>query len=228
MSGGQEPAAVNSMLSDTRSGARPLRVVPEMLLAALCGPLLALVALIVILGNVDEWDIHQRQYGFLMPLMIPGAVAVSAAIFLDCRAVQRLSNVAAADVRTVLSAITIGSLGLLSVWVTSQAGSVNRDEAGGIVIFLCLPTLLICASLLWYAARAIRQALPRALLLLAFIVATIGTEWRCEFGLRGSAEENLFMLHSMLVALAFALSLCAWGDRTFSRREQRTSHERLL
>jgi hypothetical protein len=84
------------------------------------------------------------------------------------------------------------------------------------VLFLGLPTLLICGVLLWSTARGVKRRPLRALLLALFVLATAWAEAECRAGNHGDVDDRAFMLNSLLVALAVALRLCVWGAAGFS------------
>ena len=199
-------------------GVRRNRVL-EMLLGAVCPPLLTITAAIfaVWLEDLANGRSSRDDSQILTPLMIPGAVSLAVAIFLDLRAIERLFVSVAADVRATLAASSFASLAFLAVWVTATARQKDVGYAGETVLFLCLPTLLICAVLWWFTARAVKRVALRALLLTGFVLATVWVEWQCQAENRGATEERVFMMNSLLVALAVAVRLCIWGATEFAR-----------
>src|SRR6266542_145254 len=182
----------------------------EMLLATALPPLLTVVtaALTVWLGDLTNGRVSRDHSQMLTPLMTAGAVVLAAAILLDLRALERLPARAAADIRGLLSTSSLGSLAFLAVWVTDQARHDQFRDAGATVLLLCLSTLSICGILLWSTAREIKRLPLRALMLALFVLATVWAEEQCRAGNRGDVEDRMFMLNSLLVALAVALRLC--------------------
>ena len=107
--------------------------------------------------------------------------------------------------------IHLVTLVFLAVGATAQAGREDISNGGEIVMFICLPTLLVSTLLLWYSARAIQRTSLRVLLLAGFVFATAWAEWQSQTENRGGTEERALMFNSLLVALAVAIRLCVWG-----------------
>lgn len=194
------------------------RDVFEMLLALVCPPLLAITAVILILGWIEnvEGFVTSRDFAQnLVMLNVTGAVLLSGVILLDLRAAQKLSALAAADVRVALCMSALVSLLFLAVWMTSETERAGNPDLGAIVMFICLPMLLVCAPLLWYSARAVQRPSLRALMLAGFVMATVWAELQCQSERSNSAEDRVLMFNSLLVALAVAISLCVWGATEF-------------
>ena len=215
MTGGPHIPATELATSEEASNVPQQSGVTEISLAGFLVPLVTILALMLVLRMADTESASEGPFGFLMPLMFPGALALSTAILLDSRFASHFSENVASDIRTILWTVTLLTVGVLFVWVTDRADSSHSGDAAGFVIFLCLPTLLICSLLLWFAAKTVQRSTLRILMLGGFIVATLFTEWRCQLKLGGS-EERLFMLHSLLVAFVLAVALCVWGNKEFS------------
>ena len=193
-----------------------------MLLALVCPPLLCLATVILIFVVLENLESQLSFRDFpqeLLILSVPGAVLISTVILLDLRAGGRFSALAAADVRAMLCMSALVSLLFLSVWVTAQTARDSPSDVGAIIMFICLPTLMLCAPLLWYSTRAIRRTSLRVGLLAGFVIATAWAEWQCPTADGGGIEEHALMFHSMLVALAVAISLCVWGATDFRTTE---------
>ena len=214
------------LVSEPTSGVEPgklkRREVVELLLALVCPPLLAIATVILILGwleNMEGFHTFRGNYQLLALLNVTGAVLLSGVILLDLRAAAKLSALTAVDVRVALCVSALVTLLFLAVWVTAEAGHDNGFDCGAIVMFICLPMLLVCAPLLWYSARAIQRTSLRVFLLFGFVVATAWAEWQCQVENRSSTEERALMFNSLLVALAFAIRLCVWGAREYRAAE---------
>ena len=213
---------VSQPSSSRAAGKVERRHIFEMLLAFVCPPLLAIttvISMFVWLENVAGIQAFRGYSQILVPLSVTGAILLSTIILLDLRANERLSALSAADVRLALCVSALVSLVFLAVWVTTQAGRDNSSYNGEIVMFICLPMLLVCAPLLWYSARAIQRTSLRVLLLAGFVTATVWAECQCQTANQGSPEERALMFNSLLVALALTIRLCAWGATEFRRVE---------
>lgn len=151
-----------------------------------------------------------------MPLLVGGATLLCATIWLDLRLREQLATTDAMDLRTALSFSCLISLLFLSVWLTGEAGRHGVSDAAEIVLFLCLPMLLVSSCLLWFAAKVLKSRILRASLLIAFVLATDWAEQRFEATSGGDVIGRVFMLNSSLVALAITLRLCVWGAIEYS------------
>jgi len=141
--------------------------------------------------------------------MLGGTILISAMIALDCWAGENLGG-APDDFRSALVISTIVALTFLAVWVTAQAERNRVSYAGELVVFMCLPVLLVCAPLLWFSAQAIQRTPRRWLMLTVFVSATALVELHCLNTDHRNWEEQVFMVHSLLIALALALRLGTW------------------
>jgi len=157
----------------------------------------------------------------LIPLILGGMVLVSAVIALDCWADEKLGAFIS-DFRTALAISTSVALTFLAVWVTAQAERNQVSDAAEFVLFLCLPVLLVCSPLLWFSARAIRGTPRRLLLLTVFLAACALVELHCLNRDYRNSEEQLFMLHSLLIAVALTLRLGTWWQGGGARLSNRT------
>lgn len=208
--------------SDGTVGALGRRHIFEMLLALVIPPSLAIATLISMLGCLESVESFRAFRGFaqaLVLLNVTGAVLLSAVILLDLRAVEQLSARSAAEVRLALYVSALVSLAFLVAGATAQAVRDDSSDGGAIVMFICLPTLMVCAPLLWYSARAIQRGSLRPWLLAGFVMATFGAEWQCQTENRSGTEERALMLHSLLVALAVTIRLCVWGATEYRTAE---------
>lgn len=204
----------------------PARVLPrvgrmpfELVWAAICPPLVALLT--VILGS--EWwervvpensDVNPTH--LLMPLMLGGMAVLSAVIYFDRRAVDAF-HAHADRIRTTQGISAAITLIYLAVAVTALAGERRDSDAAVMVLFLCLPVLLVSAVFLWHTASMIQGFLRRALLLSGFVIITALVEWLSARGGSRDPEERMLTLHSLLIALAFAIHLSTWSTRALSR-----------
>lgn len=214
--------AISESANGVAAGKLGRRQVIEIVWALVCPPLLALATVILMLGwleSVEGFRSFRGNSQLLLTLNVTGSVLLSAVILLDLRAFERLSAIGAANVRLALHVSALVSLVFLVVWVTTEAGRDNTSYSGEIVMFICLPTLFVCAPLLWFSARAIERTSLRVLLLALFVMATVWVEWQCQTENRSSTEESVLMFNSLLVALAFAIRLCVWGATEYRKAE---------
>ena len=194
------------------------RVSFELAWAAICPPLVAtLVALAAdaLWGNDFRENSTTSTVSTLIPLMVGGMAVLSAVIFLDRRAVESFRS-RADGLRITLGFSTAITLIFLSVIVTAQTE--RGDEGAALVLFLCLPVLFTCGALLWHAATMLRSSFYRGLMLTGFVIITALVELLSAQKINRGVEERLFMLNSLLVALAFAIQLSVWSTRALRRR----------
>jgi len=208
-------AALTTPTNQVGSEWTPPGKVSALVCALICPPALTLLLGVLMgdwletePGNSSRANISQ----VLMPLMLGGTILLAAFISLDCWASEKLDS-AAGEFRTALSLSTIVALTFLTVWATAQAERNHVSYAGELVVFMCLPLLLVCAPLLWFSAKAVQSALQRTLMLAVFTGATALVELQCYNQDYGNAEEQVFMVHSLLIALALALRLGTWWWR---------------
>ena len=57
-------------------------------------------------------------------------------------------------------------------------------------------------------------------MLLGFVIVTALVEALCVREIHRDADERLFMLNSLLIALAFAIHLSVWSARALGRRKK--------
>ena len=114
-------------------------------------------------------------------------------------------------------------LSVLCVWAACDNQERHASDEGATIMFICLPTLLICGGLLWSALRNIPRISVQILTLMAFTLAMTRVELWIRSGSIGRWEDALIVSHSMLVALAAANWLCVWSWRTFSAPEKECS-----
>jgi hypothetical protein len=213
-------AATQNPAGDRREAAHDARSLFELAWAAICPPSLAILTWILTGlwqdAGADE-DSGKGISLLLFPLVLGGMTILAAVIYLDCRAVEKFRS-AAGDIRVALGVSTAVTLIFLSVWTTAEAGRSHLQYAEELALFLCLPVLLVCTPLLWYSARAIELSYRRLVMMALFVCATALVELKCQSGNLGNAEEQLFMWHSLLVALALAILLGIWGAKEFRRR----------
>ncbi|MFO1514830.1 MAG: hypothetical protein U1F83_18295 [Verrucomicrobiota bacterium] len=188
--------------------------------AAICPPSLAILTVTITnfcLENTSRERSNATATNLLFPLMVGGMAILLAAIYFNCRTAETpaATNSRIQALIGISSAIT---LTVLAVAVTGQAERRQVSQASELVIFLCLPVLLVCAGLLWHATSIIRSPFRRALMLTGFLAATALVELWGDNQTQRNAEERLFMLNSMLVALAFAIQLVVWSAKEFGRR----------
>jgi heme/copper-type cytochrome/quinol oxidase subunit 4 len=196
------------------------KAVSELVCALICPPVLT-----VLLGLIFEiwWESEAGGLSaasisqVLIPLMMGGTILLSAVIALECWAGEKLGTTAS-DFRTALGFSASVALTFLAVWVTAQAERNRVSAAAELVTFMCLPVLLVCALLLWFSAKAIQSTPRRLLMLTVFTSMTALLELQCHNKDYGNAEEQLFSLHSLLIALALGIRLCTWGHKQFRQR----------
>jgi len=191
----------------------------ELAWAAICPPLIALLT--VILGSAwwgkvgpENSDVNPTR--LLMPLMIGGMAVLSAVIYMDRRAVDAF-HAQADRIRTTQGISAAVTMIFLVAAVTALAGERRDSDAAIMVLFLCLPVLLVSAGFLWHTASMIQGSLRRGLLLSGFVIITALVEWLSARGGSRDPEERMLTLHSLLIALAFAIHLSTWSTRALSR-----------
>jgi len=192
----------------------------ELAWAAICSPMVAiLVALLLeaLRETALRVDITTARTGFLILLILGGMAVLASLIYFDCRAKEAFHS-RADKVRVTQGVSTAITMIVLAVAVTAQADHHHTSEAAALVLFLCLPVLFICTGLLWHAATLIRSSFHRGLMLVGFVLATALVELLSARSTGRNSEERLFMLNSLLVALAFAIHLGAWSARALGRR----------
>lgn len=192
----------------------------EIAWAAIWPPLMAiLVALIadVLWENAAHDNSESTTARQLMPLMLGGMAILSALIYFDCRAKEAFRS-RADKIRTTQGISTAITMIFLAVAVVAQGDHRQASDTAALVLFLCLPVLFVCAGFLWHAATLIRGSFHRGLILVAFVITTALVELLSLREVHGNAEERLFMLNSLLVALAFAIHLGVWSTRALERR----------
>jgi hypothetical protein len=199
---------------------RPHKRVNALVFAAICPPALAVLPGLLFANwiDIEAGDGSRASISqLLMPLMLGGTIILSAGITLECWVDANLGSMAS-EFRTVLGISTLVTLTLLAMSVTAQAERHRVSYAAEFVVFLCLPFLLVCAPLLWSSAKNIKNTRLRSLMLTLFTGATALIEWQCRIEDFRNAEEKLFTLHSLLIALALAIWLGAWGNTQFRQR----------
>ncbi len=195
--------------------------------AVICPPLLAILTVTITnfyleispRENSDPTATH-----LLFPLMVGGMAVLLATVYFNCRAAGAPSA-ERPRIQGMLGISTAITLTVLAVAVTGQAERRQVSQASELVIFLCLPVLFVCAGLLWHAAAIIKGPFHRALMLIGFLTVTALVELWCDTKANRYPDERLFMLNSLLIALAFAIQLSAWSAKEFGRRQERTAHE---
>ena len=204
--------------SDDEARRAERRYLFEWAWAAICPPLLGAVTWVLMLAWLEDVDGVRSLPSYsqaLMPLMITGFMVLAAVILLDLRAIEKLPALVAADLRWVFCGSAMVSLLFVAVWITARAVREQPPYGDEMLMFVYLPTLLVCAPLLWFSARAIRRIRHRALVLAGFVSVTTWVELQCHAGSRGDLEERVLMFNSLIVALAVALRLCVWGATEF-------------
>jgi len=192
----------------------------ELTWAGMCPPLLAILTVFLAnawLESMATANSRATAATLLVPLMLAGMTILSAVIYFDCRAIEAFRS-RAAKVRTTQGISAAITLVFLSVAMTAQAGQGQVSGGAALVMFLCLPVLFLCAGLLWHAATIIKSSFRRGLMLTGFVALTALVEWQSTSEVVRNAEERLFMLNSLLVAVAFAIQLSVWSTRALGRR----------
>jgi hypothetical protein len=119
---------------------------------------------------------------------------------------------------SVLSALaSVALLGIIGSTIASQAGETYGDYYVEHAIFLSGPLVIICIGLMSFALRNVKGAANRVLLLGTFLAATIAVQLFLLRGKFSNPEMLIWNLNSLLVGLAFAFCLGAWGAREFRR-----------
>jgi hypothetical protein len=150
---------------------------------------------------------------FLLLLMTANASMLAWTIHLDSRAaIHWLED---ADFRVSVAVPPLFAAAGVTAWAVAAAERLGIREAGGLTLFVCLPTLAVSAPLLWRSVLALRQPRLGALLLAAFVLATAGVERLCAVARGGEVAERAFTCNSMLIGLAIAIRLGVWGVTSF-------------
>jgi len=199
----------------------------ELAWAAVCSPLVAiLVALLLeaLRESPSYAGVTASGTGFLIPLMFAGMAVLASLIYFDCRAVEVFCS-RAGMIRVTQGISAAITMIYLSVAVTADGDQRRASDAAAMVLFLGVPVLIACTGLLWHVATLIQNSLRRGLILVGFVTMTALLELLSAHSTGQNAEERLFMLHSLLVALAFGIHLGIWSTRVLGRACERPVHE---
>lgn len=194
----------------------------ELAWAAISSPMVAILVvglLEVLRANATHAGVTPDETGCLFPMMLGGMAVLTAYIYFDCRAKVVIRS-CADKVRGTLGVSTALTMIVLAVVATAQGDYSQTSEAAAFVLFLGLPVLFVCGGLLWHAATLIQSSFRRGLMLAGFVLATAFVEWLSTQNVGRNTEERLFMLNSLLVALAFGIHLSVWSARAFCPSER--------
>jgi hypothetical protein len=84
-------------------------------------------------------------------------------------------------------------------------------------LYVCLPLFGFCVGVLWLAVGKMERIQIKALTLGGFLAATVLIQFYILKSDWSFQDEQNWSLNSMLVGLAFAIWLCAWGAKEFRR-----------
>jgi uncharacterized membrane protein YoaK (UPF0700 family) len=97
------------------------------------------------------------------------------------------------------------------------ATNFERYQSHGQTLLGCFPILVFCITALRLAAGNMKRIRTRTLTLSGFVAATVWIQYYLVKLGSDSNDEQAWSLNSMLIGLAFAIALGAWGAKEFRR-----------
>jgi hypothetical protein len=189
------------------------------LLAGLALPLVVtLMSILAMLGSTlfTQWLDFNSRPPLMSFLLITGmTLACSTMIFGSLAA--RWFGPQMEEFHFALIGSTLVSMLALTVCGLEIATKIERYQSHGQTLLGCLPVFLFCIPALRLAVGNMKRIRTRILTLSGFLAATVWIQYYLVKSGWDFDDEQAWSLNSMLIGLAFAIALGAWGTKEFRR-----------
>ncbi len=189
------------------------------LLAGLVLPLVVtLMSILAMLGSTlfTQWLDSNSRPPLMGFLLIVGMTLASSTMIFGSLAKKWFGS-KMKPFRFALSISALATLFALTVCGLEIATRVERYHGYAQTILGCLPVFLFCIPALRLAVGNMKLIRTRILTLSGFVAATVWIQYYLVKSGWDFDDEQAWSLNSLLIGLAFAIALGAWGAKEFRR-----------
>jgi hypothetical protein len=192
-----------------------------------CSPLLAglalppVVTLVSVLAMLEttlftQWLDSNTRPPLMAFLLIAGMTLASSTMIFGSLAARWFGQ-QMEEFRFALSVSALATLIALSVCGLEISTKFERYHNYEQSLFTCFPIFAFCIPTLRLAVGNMERIRTRILTLSGFVAATVWIQYYLVKSGWDSNDEQAWSLNSLLVGLAFAIALGAWGAKEFRR-----------